>query len=141
MSQAGRIANAGKVLQNSSLRIGAEGVVKKVTPIKSRTPEEARLDVLKAYKALQRITPIFWHDYDFYDIPLPLFRDSLKKQFLKNAHINDIRIIDRKVAECYNDIESINMRYYNHYHIRNILFRENIEPKSKDFLSQFLSGN
>jgi len=74
-------------------------------------------------------------------VPLPVFRDVLKKQFLKNAHINDIRIIDKKVAEAYFDIESVEMRYYNPYHVRNILFRENIEPKAKDFLSKFLSGN
>jgi len=123
------------------VRAGVEGVVKKVTPIKSRTPEEARLDVLKVYKVLQRLTPDCWFDYDLVDIPLPVFREVLKKQFIKNAHINDLRIIDRKVAECYNDIESINMRYYNAYHIRNMLFRENMEPRSKDFLSNFLSGN
>lgn len=49
----------------------------------------------------QRITPTMWFDHQLQDIPLPVFREILKKQFTKNAHINDIRIIDRKVAECY----------------------------------------
>ena len=31
-------------------------------------------------------------------------------------------------------------RYYNTDHVRNMLFRENIDPKAKDFLSKFLSG-
>ena len=31
------------------------------------------------------------------DIPLPVFREVLKGQFLKNAHLQDVRIIDRKV--------------------------------------------
>jgi hypothetical protein len=34
------------------VRSGVEGVVKKITPVKSRTPEEARLEVLKVYKIL-----------------------------------------------------------------------------------------
>lgn len=34
------------------VRAGVEGVVKKVTPVKSRSPEEARIDVLKVYKKL-----------------------------------------------------------------------------------------
>lgn len=36
-----------------------------------------------------------------HDVPMPVFREVLKKQFMKNAHITDIRIIDRKVAETY----------------------------------------
>lgn len=32
------------------------------------------------------------------------------------------------------------MAYYNMDHVRNILFRENIDPTSKDFLSRFLAG-
>lgn len=34
------------------IRVGVEGAIKKVTPVSSRTPEEARLGVLKVYKAL-----------------------------------------------------------------------------------------
>uniref|UniRef100_A0A915LGY6 Complex I-B14 n=1 Tax=Meloidogyne javanica TaxID=6303 RepID=A0A915LGY6_MELJA len=30
--------------------------------------------------------------------------------------------------------------FYNEYHVRNMLFAENIEPKPKDFLSKFLHG-
>ncbi|PIO63415.1 hypothetical protein TELCIR_14984, partial [Teladorsagia circumcincta] len=33
------------------------------------------------------------------DMPLGVFRSVLKQQFMKNAHIDDIRIVDRLVAE------------------------------------------
>ncbi|KAI6187408.1 hypothetical protein M3Y98_00240000 [Aphelenchoides besseyi] len=122
-------------------RLGAETVVKSVTPVSSRTPEQARLGVLQVYKNLQKITPKFWFDYNLVDIPLPVFRNVLKNEFTKNAHHSDLRIIDRKVAECYKDIEAVQMAYYNPEHVRNYLFRENIDPKAKDFLSQFLSGS
>ncbi|KAI6176022.1 NADH dehydrogenase [ubiquinone] 1 alpha subcomplex subunit 6 [Aphelenchoides bicaudatus] len=88
----------------------------------------------------QRLTPNFWYDFYLEDVPLPIFREILKKQFTKNAHIADVRVIDRKVAECYMDIEAIEMRYYNTDHVRNMLFKENIDPKAKDFLSKFLAG-
>lgn len=34
------------------VRAGVEGVIKKITPVSSHTPEEARLGVLKVYKKL-----------------------------------------------------------------------------------------
>lgn len=34
------------------IRVGVEGVVKNITPVSSRTPEEARLGVLKVYKKM-----------------------------------------------------------------------------------------
>ncbi|TMS38987.1 hypothetical protein L596_005595 [Steinernema carpocapsae] len=51
------------------------------------------------YVKMQRLTPQFWWDYDMQDMPLPVFRAVLKKQFTKNANLTDLRVIDRKVAE------------------------------------------
>lgn len=45
------------------------------------------------------MTPKFWWDFGMQDMPLGVFRSVLKQQFLKNAHITDIRIIDRLVGE------------------------------------------
>uniref|UniRef100_A0A7E4ZPV9 WASH_WAHD domain-containing protein n=1 Tax=Panagrellus redivivus TaxID=6233 RepID=A0A7E4ZPV9_PANRE len=87
----------------------------------------------------QRLAPKFWHDYDLKDMPLPVFRAVLKKQFTKNAHLNDVRVIDRQVGETKQHIYSINYNFYNKDHVRNFLFRENVEAKPKDFLSRFLS--
>ncbi|KAI6198300.1 Complex 1 LYR protein and Methyltransferase type 11 domain containing protein [Aphelenchoides fujianensis] len=118
----------------------ANTAVKSVTPVTSRSAEEARLGRAASLQGA-KITPKFWFDYELQDLPLPVFRNVLKREFTKNAHITDVRIIDRKVGECYKDIESIQWAFYNPDHVRNFLFRENVEPKAKDFLSKFLSGN
>lgn len=47
----------------------------------------------------QRRAGEYWFDQDCIDYPLPVFREVLKNQFVKNAHVNDLRIIDRKVEE------------------------------------------
>ncbi|CAD5227851.1 unnamed protein product [Bursaphelenchus xylophilus] len=123
----------GKVVQ-AAQRV----VTKTVTPVSSHSADEARLAVLTLYKRFQRLTPTFWWDYELTDYPLPVFREVIKKQFIKNAHVKDLRIIDRKIAEGYKDIESIEYAFYNPDHVRNYLFRENLEAKPKDFLSKFL---
>ncbi|MFH4979113.1 hypothetical protein AB6A40_005822 [Gnathostoma spinigerum] len=120
--------------------VSASAAVKQVTPVVSTTREEARASVLAVYKKVQRMAPKFWWDYRLHDIPLPIFRAILKKQFTKNAHLSDLRIIDRKVAECEQDIVSVKWAFYNPEHVRNMLFRENIETKPKDFLTNFLNG-
>lgn len=74
------------------------------------------------------------------DMPLGVFRSVLKQQFVKNAHVTDVRIIDRLVAETRQHMYSIDFAFYNPDHVRNYLFRENVEAKPKDFLSKFLSG-
>ncbi|RCN35135.1 putative 3-demethylubiquinone-9 3-O-methyltransferase [Ancylostoma caninum] len=75
-----------------------------------------------------------------HDMPLGVFRSVLKQQFMKNAHITDLRIIDRLVGETKQHMYSIRYAFYNPDHVRNYLFRENVEAKPKDFLSKFLNG-
>lgn len=120
---------------------GASAVAKEVVPVVSSSKQQARASVLAVYKELQRLAPTLWWDYGLHDMPLPVFRAALKKKFTDNAHLNDIRVIDRKVAECKQDMVSIRYFFYNEEHVRNYLFRENIEAKPTDFLSKFLSGN
>uniref|UniRef100_A0A915MD64 Complex 1 LYR protein domain-containing protein n=1 Tax=Meloidogyne javanica TaxID=6303 RepID=A0A915MD64_MELJA len=71
-------------------------VSRMVRPIISQDLVEAKLNVLKMYKQFQRVAKQHWWDYN---IPLPVFREVLKKEFMKNAHIQDVRIIDRQVEE------------------------------------------
>lgn len=119
---------------------GAKAIAREVTPIVSSNKDQARASVLAVYKELQRLAPTFWWDYELHDMPLPVFRAVLKKQFTSNAHLNDVRVIDRKVAECKQHIVGIKYAFYNGDHIRNYLFRENVEARPKDFLSKFLMG-
>uniref|UniRef100_A0A914HDK4 Uncharacterized protein n=1 Tax=Globodera rostochiensis TaxID=31243 RepID=A0A914HDK4_GLORO len=109
-------------------------------PIISQNSNEARKNVLVVYKKLQRSVKRYWWDFALWDIPIPVFREVLKNQFTKNAHITDVRIVDRKVDECKQHMVAMKFYYYNEYHVRNMLFAENIEPKPKDFLSKFLHG-
>nr|CAD2138885.1 unnamed protein product [Meloidogyne enterolobii]CAD2183800.1 unnamed protein product [Meloidogyne enterolobii] len=115
-------------------------VSRMVRPIISQDLVEAKLNVLKMYKQFQRVAKQHWWDYRLQDIPLPVFREVLKKEFMKNAHIQDVRIIDRKVEEARQHLVALKYFFYNEYHVRNMLFAENIEPKPKDFLSKFLHG-
>ncbi|VDO79669.1 unnamed protein product [Heligmosomoides polygyrus] len=121
------------------VRSGA-AAVRLVAPVQSVNKDQARRSVLQAYKDLQRMTPKFWWDFGMQDMPLGVFRSVLKQQFLKNAHITDIRIIDRLVGETKQHMYAIQYAFYNPDHVRNYLFRENVEPKPKDFLSKFLNG-
>ncbi|EFO92616.1 hypothetical protein GCK72_012869 [Caenorhabditis remanei] len=127
-STAGRVVRAG------------QSAVRTVAPVKSNNSAEARMSVLQAYKEFQRLTPKFWWDFGLHDMPLGVFRAVIKKQFTKNGHLTDVRVVDRLVGETNMHMESIRMAYYNPDHVRNYLFAENVEAKPKDFLSKFLNG-
>uniref|UniRef100_A0AC35TVB7 NADH dehydrogenase [ubiquinone] 1 alpha subcomplex subunit 6 n=1 Tax=Rhabditophanes sp. KR3021 TaxID=114890 RepID=A0AC35TVB7_9BILA len=121
-------------------KLGATTTTKLVAPVISSNSIEARRRVLTVYKELQRLAPKFWFDYGLQDAPLSVFREVLKNQFTKNKHVQDIRVVDRMVEETKQHIVNIRYAFYNPDHVRNMLFRENVEPKSKDFLSNFFSG-
>ncbi|VDN20236.1 unnamed protein product [Gongylonema pulchrum] len=86
----------------------------------------------------QRYAPEVYNNFYYEDMPLSVFRAALKKQFTINSHLSDLRIIDRKIAECRQVMLACQKAWYNEYHLRNVLFRENVEAKPKDFLSTFL---
>uniref|UniRef100_A0A183CGL8 Exonuclease domain-containing protein n=1 Tax=Globodera pallida TaxID=36090 RepID=A0A183CGL8_GLOPA len=59
-----------------------------------RMVEECHHELLNNQKCFDIPDTALW------DIPIPVFREVLKNQFTKNAHITDARIVDRKVDEC-----------------------------------------
>lgn len=121
-------------------RLGAELTSRSVVPVLSKDAKEAKHHVKRVYKQFQRVALQIRWDQEMRDIPLPTFRLAIKNEFVKNAHLTDIRVIDRLVMETEKHLESFRMQYYNPTHTRDYFFRENVEPKATDFLSKFLSG-
>uniref|UniRef100_A0A914X873 NADH dehydrogenase [ubiquinone] 1 alpha subcomplex subunit 6 n=1 Tax=Plectus sambesii TaxID=2011161 RepID=A0A914X873_9BILA len=121
-------------------RVGVELTKREVVPVVSKNPKEARKNVIKIYKEFQRYVPTIWWEQELRDIPLPQFRLAIKNQFMKNAHLTDTRVVDRLVEQAKLDMVNFRMAYYNDVHVRNFLFRENIDPKPADFLSRFFAG-
>jgi len=119
--------------------VGTE-MVRHVAALKSSNSQEARHSVLKAYKSFQRAVPEMWWNYWLTDMALPVFRHVIKAEFMRYAHLTDVRLIDRKVVETYQHLASYENQWYNEDHVRNFLLRENLEARPKDFLSKFLQG-
>lgn len=92
-------ATAGRVVR------AGQHAVRTVAPIKSNNSAEARMSVLAAYKEFQRLTPKFWWDFGLHDMPLGVFRAVIKKQFTKNGHLTDVRVVDRLVGETHQVFE------------------------------------
>nr|CRZ25075.1 BMA-COQ-3 [Brugia malayi] len=116
----------------------ATATTREVIPIVSANKAQSRSNVLALYKEMQRYAPKLYKQFHFDDMPLSVFRAALKKQYINNAHLTDFRVIDRKIAECRQVMLACQKHWYNSYHLRNNLFRENVEAKPKDFLSTFL---
>lgn len=57
----------------------------------------------------QRYAPKLYKHFHLEDMPLSVFRAALKKQFTNYSHLNDVRVIDRKIAEC----RQVNIVYCN----------------------------
>jgi hypothetical protein len=64
-----------------------------VKPITSQDPAAARLSVLHIYKEFQRLIPEMWWDFEFIDIPLPVFREAIKKEFLVGIYLYFFNIV------------------------------------------------
>ena len=67
-------------------------------PLLSLDKDEARVRVLALYRAWYRQIPIL---FQYRDMPVTeeSLRAKLKEEFLRNAHIKDVRVIDMKVIQ------------------------------------------
>jgi NADH dehydrogenase (ubiquinone) 1 alpha subcomplex subunit 6 len=122
-------------------KYGVEMMKRLVVSITSKSRDEARRQVLAVYKTFQRQVSVMYSKFELQDMTLPAFRAVIKREFLKNGHITDTHVIDRHVYEVHNHLYSIRFDFYNPDHVRNYLFRENVDEKPTDFLSKFLAGN
>ena len=76
-------------------------------PLLSLDKDEARVRVLALYRAWYRQIPIFFQ-YKDVNVPEKVLKARLKEEFLKNAHIKDVRVIDMKVIQ----VPFANTQYY-----------------------------
>jgi len=116
----------------------AKVVGRQVKPLLSLDRTEARRRVLNLYRAWYRQLPYVMLDYD---IPkqLPDLKAKLREEFLKNKHVEDIRVIDMLVIKGQMELKETAEQWKQKGHIMNY-FKESIEPKPKGFLSKFLAG-
>ncbi|CAH2048658.1 unnamed protein product, partial [Iphiclides podalirius] len=112
---------------------------KLVKPVLSINAQEARARVLSLYKAWYRQIPYVVKEYD---IPKSeeQCRAKLKEIFVNNKNVTDIRVIDMLVIKGQMELkETVNI-WKQKGHIM-AYFKPTEEPKPKDFLSKFFSGN
>ena len=115
-------------------------ITRTVKPLISKTPGDARVRVLSLYKAWYRHIPYMCKDFDI-NTDVNECRDHLRKNFKKNAHLKDIRVIDMLVVKGQQDLKEVVEHWKQPTHIMEKWFvKETEKEKPKDFISKFLAG-
>jgi len=121
-------------------KVGAIGT-RQVKPLLSLDSEEARFRVLSLYRAWYRQIPVM---VKVMDLPVDAnrLRAKLKSEFVKNAHIKDVRVVDMKVIQGQQDLKEIAEGWQEAYILLSKYFSEiHIPTRPKDFMSKFLHGH
>jgi len=113
--------------------------IRQVKPILSLDKADARRRVLNLYRAWHRQLPYVVLDYD---VPKTLeqLQQKLREEFLKNKHVQDIRVVDMLVIKGQMELKEVAERWKQNSHFMDY-FKETHEPKPKGFLSKFLAGH
>ncbi|KZC09670.1 PREDICTED: NADH dehydrogenase [ubiquinone] 1 alpha subcomplex subunit 6 [Dufourea novaeangliae] len=111
---------------------------KKVKPILSLNQKDAHRRVLLLYKAWYRQIPQTVLDYDIPKTENDC-RAKLKEEFKRHANITDVRVIDLLVIKGQMKLQEVTNMWIPKGGLMNY-WQETWEPKPKDFLSKFLSG-
>jgi len=129
-----------RVTSTPGAKAAAEQFVRQVKPFASRDKDEARLRVKAIYKQWQRYTPRLRFHYSFPQ-NMTETRLALKRQFLANKDVQDIRAVDLLVHKASIELHNTRNLLNQGCHVMNVLFpEEHIEPKPTDFMSKFLQG-
>ncbi|XP_076232264.1 NADH dehydrogenase (ubiquinone) B14 subunit [Calliopsis andreniformis] len=116
-----------------------KAAVKRVKPILSLNPSDARRRVIALYKSWYRQIPFIVLGYD---IPKSEFqcRKKLREEFMRHANVTDLRVIDLLVVKGQMELQEVAMMWKPKGNLMNY-WKETVEPKPKDFLSKFLTGH
>merc|ERR1711936_1419972 len=113
--------------------------VRQVKPVLSVDRSEAKRRVLNLYKAWYRQIPYVVKDFRV-PISVKQGRDKVRENFMKNAHITDIRAIDMLVIKGQMDLVETAKIWKQRNHVM-AYFKDTHNPKPKDFLSKFYEGH
>lgn len=114
---------------------------RQVKPLLSLDKEEARVRVLALYRAWYRQIPIIFQYKDL-TVTEAQLKAKLKEEFLKNAHIKDVRVIDMKVIQGQQELQELANSWQEAYILMSKWFKEqHIDERPKDFMSKFLHGH
>ncbi|XP_046572836.1 NADH dehydrogenase [ubiquinone] 1 alpha subcomplex subunit 6-like [Haliotis rubra] len=113
--------------------------VKQVKPILSTDRTEAKRRVLNLYKAWYRQIPAIMKQFDI-PVSVAQGREKLKEEFLRNRHVNDVRVIDLLVIKGQMDLVETTEVWKQRTHIMKY-FKDTEEPRPTDFMSKFYDGH
>merc|ERR1711997_912447 len=116
-------------------------VTRQVKPLLSLDADEAKVRVLSLYKAWYRQIPIMM---DRMDTPVgeDVLKAKLKSEFMKNAHLKDLRVIDMKVIQGQQELKEMAEFWQEDMYFLSKYFSEiHIAERPKDFMSKFLHGH
>merc|ERR1711910_47353 len=106
-------------------RRAGQVVTRQVKPLLSLDKDEARVRVLALYRA--------W----YHQLPI-----RFKEEFMKHAHIKDIKVIDMKVIQGQQELQECANRWQEPCVFLSKWFKEqHIDERPKDFMSKFLHGH
>ncbi|KRY49516.1 Sec1 family domain-containing protein 1, partial [Trichinella britovi] len=109
---------------------------KQIKPIVSRNPEEARKRVLRVYKDWMKFVPTLNFLYQLH-LREDVLRDAIKRQFVRNAEIRDIRVVDILTNKAEVELKNLKEAWTPGNVLLNTLFEDHVEKKPTDFLSPF----
>ncbi|XP_076290862.1 NADH dehydrogenase (ubiquinone) B14 subunit [Lasioglossum baleicum] len=112
--------------------------VKKVKPILSLNREDARRRVIALYKSYYRHIPQMLLEYDVPKTQKEC-QQRLREEFDRHRNVTDIRVIDLLVAKGQMKLQEISHFWITKGGLMDN-FKDTIEPKPKDFMGKFLSG-